>query len=270
MCFIPEHTAFLTQKLKQALTDRLPCLWVKLDGSLLPWKEFPTRLSPKLGDGVLDRPWEQVGTVHSLRNNWVPCYWKKWRAFNWFFVHRSGFICAIFGWPKGWICDTGWHFHGPPLPTGSSWVGDPPLCHTESIFDTERILPKQGIDHTVRSSLCQGQMFILLKCIHLSLSIILDCCSSLFQPSHTQCTWIMGKSFLCMGHGQDFLLGLSAFLVDCPDAWSSELSIQKAPRRNKNSWLLSVGLSDSPNHTVYAPIQWRKALSIFLTKVSLQ
>ena len=67
MCFIPEHTAFLTQKLKQALTDRLPCLWVKLDGSLLPWKEFPTRLSPKLGDGVLDRPWEQVGTVHSLR-----------------------------------------------------------------------------------------------------------------------------------------------------------------------------------------------------------
>ena len=148
--------------------------------------------------------------------------------------------------------------------------GWPAPCHTESIFDIERILPKQGIDHTVRSSLCQGQMFILLKCIHLSLSIILDCCSNLFQPSHTQCTWIMGKSFLCMGHGQDFLLGLSAFLVDCPDAWSSELSIQKAPRRNKNSWLLSVGLSDSPNHTVYAPIQWRKALSIFPIKVSLQ
>ena len=138
MCFIPEHTAFLTQKLKQALTDRLPCLWVKLDGSLLPWKEFPTRLSPKLGDGVLDRPWEQVGTVHSLRNNWVPCYREKWRIFNWFFVHRSGFISAIFGWPKGWICDTGWHFHGPPLPTGSSWLGDPPpVAHGVYIWHRE-------------------------------------------------------------------------------------------------------------------------------------
>ena len=234
--------------------------------ALLPWKEFPTRLSPKLGDGVLDRPWEQVGTVHSLRT--TECH----------VIERSeGFLPVLCPARLVYFC----HFwvterldlrhrvafprpHRYPLaPPG--WVTRPP-CHTESIFDTERILPKQGIDHTVRSSLCQGQMFILLKCIHSSLSIILDCCG-LFQPNHTQWIIELGKSFLCMGHGQDFLLGLSA-LVDCPDAWSSELSIQKAPRRNKNSWLLSVGPSDSPNHTV--PIQWRKVLSRFFTKISLQ
>ena len=238
--------------------------------ALLPWKEFPTRLSPKLGDGVLDRPWEQVGTVHSLRTTKCHDIERSEELFTGSLSIEVGLFLPFLGDRKAGSATPGGistaHRY-PPAPPG--WVTRPP-CHTESIFDTERILPKQGIDHTVRSSLCQGQMFILLKCIHLSLSIILDCCSNLFQPSHTQCTWIMGKSFLCMGHGQDFLLGLSAFLVDCPDAWSSELSIQKAPRRNKNSWLLSVGLSDSPNHTVYAPIQWRKALSRFLIKVSLQ
>ena len=160
---------------------------------------------------------------------------------------RLVYFCHFLGDWKAGSATLGGISTAPPLPTGSSWLGDPPRA-TRSLYLTQRILPKQGIDHTVRSSLCQGQMFILLKCIHSSLSTILNCCG-LFQSSHTQCTWIMGKSFLCMGHGQDFLLGLSA-LVDCSDASSSELSIQKAPRRNKNSWLLSVGLSDSPNHTV--------------------
>ena len=78
-------------------------------------------------------------------------------------------LCSVFSWldlchswgDKAGSATPGGISTAPPLPTGSSWVGDPPLCRTESIFDIERILPKQGIDHTVRSSLCQGQMFIL-------------------------------------------------------------------------------------------------------------
>ena len=210
--------------------------------ALLPWKEFPTRLSPKLGDGVLDRPWEQVGTVHSLWTTECHVIERSEERLTGSLSIEVGLFVPFLGDRKAGSATPGGISTAPPLPTGSSWVGDPPRA-TRSLYLTQRILPKQGIDHTVRSSLCQGQMFSLLKCIHSSLSIILDCCC------HTQCTWIMGKSFLCMGHGQDFLLGLSA-LVDCPDAWSSELSIQKALRRNKNSWLLSVGPSDSPNHTV--------------------
>ena len=156
--------------------------------ALLPWKEFPTRLSPKVGDGVLDRPWEQVGTVHSLRTTECHVIERSEERLTGSLSIEVGLFLPFLGDRKAGSATPGGISTAPPLPTGSSWVGDPPLCHTESIFDTERILPKQGIDHTVRSSLCQGQMFILLKCIHLSLSIILDCSSNLFQPSHTQCT----------------------------------------------------------------------------------
>ena len=33
---------------------------------------------------------------------------RTWALFS---VKPGWFICAIFGGDKGWICDTGWHFH---------------------------------------------------------------------------------------------------------------------------------------------------------------
>ena len=176
-----------------------------------------------------------------------------------FFVQPGWFISAIFGWPKGWICDTGWHFHGP---TVTHWLllgGWPAPRATPSLYLTQRgfFQSRASITPFAHRSVrarCSSYWNVFTRlCLSFSIVVVYS------SHSHTQCTWIMGKSFLCIGHGQDFLLGLSA-LVDCPDAWSSELSIQKAPRRNKNSWLPSVGPLDSPNNTVYTPIQWRKAL----------
>ena len=137
MCFIPEHTAFLTQKLKHALTDRLPCLWVKLDGSLLPWKEFPTRLSPKLGDGVLDRPWEQVGTVHSLRTTKCHDIERSEELFTGSLSIEVGLFLSFLGDRKAGSATPGGistaHRY-PPAPPG--WVTRP--CATRSLYLTQR------------------------------------------------------------------------------------------------------------------------------------
>ena len=94
--------------------------------ALLPWKEFPTRLSPKLGDGVLDRPWEQVGTVHSLRTTECHVIERSEGFLPVLCPARLVYFCHFLGDRKAGSATPGGISTAPPLPTGSSWVGDPP------------------------------------------------------------------------------------------------------------------------------------------------
>ena len=94
--------------------------------ALLPWKEFPTRLSPKLGDGVLDRPWEQVGTVHSLRTTECHVIERSEGLFTGSLSSQVGLFLPFLGDRKAGSATPGGISTAPPLPTGSSWVGDPP------------------------------------------------------------------------------------------------------------------------------------------------
>ena len=94
-------------------------------------------MSPKLGDGVLDRPWEQVGTVHSLRTTECHVIERSEGLFTGSLSSQVGLFLPFLGDRKAGSATPGGistpHRY-PPAPPG--WVTRP-LCHTESIFDTE-------------------------------------------------------------------------------------------------------------------------------------
>lgn len=98
--------------------------------TLLPWKECPVRLSPEWRERSMTAALlanksrlsigserEQPGLV------WYCVFLMTDELEPVFSVKPGGFICAIiWGRDKGWICDTGWHFHS----TVSSWVTHSP------------------------------------------------------------------------------------------------------------------------------------------------